>query len=213
MQRIQNKLIINGLITLALALVFLIIPATPVLAQRAPSPTELKERRGTIMDENLQIRGAVREEKIGQTGHQTNEKQLRAVMEQTIQDFDRIQAIDREYMLALMEKKAFDYKSLTEMMTEIRKRARRLKDNMNLPPPTDKEPARKKWDEIGQAEMKDALLALDDVIGSFVTNPMFQTSNWLDVPLGRKASRDLEDIIELSANIKKGAELLSKPQK
>jgi hypothetical protein len=42
---------------------------------------------------------------------------------------------------------------------------------------------------------------------------MFQTANWLDVPLGKKASRDLDFIIELSSSIKKSAELLSKPQK
>ena len=212
MRRFQDKLVLNGLITLGLAIVFLMIAATHASAQRAPSQAELKERRGTIMDEALQIRGVVNEQKIG---HSTNEKQLRAVMEQTIQDFDRIQAIDREFMIALMANKVLDNKTLAEMTAEIRKRAKRLKDNMQLPPPDDddKEKDHKKWDEIGQAQMKAALLALDERIGSFVTNPMFQTSNWLDVPLGKKASRDLESIIELSGSIKKSAERLSKPSK
>lgn len=209
MHRFKNRLIINGLITLALAALSLMIAATSARAQRAPSQAELKERRGTIMDETLQMRGAVNEQKID---HSSNSKQLRVAMEQTIQDFDRIQALDREFMIPLMAKKEFDYKTLAEMATEIRKRAKRLKDNMNLPPPDeDKKTDQKKWDEISAAQMKDALLALDDVIGRFVTNPLFQTSNWLDIPLGKKASRDLDSIIELSGQIKKNAEKLNKP--
>jgi hypothetical protein len=208
MRRFKNRLTINNLGTLALMVFFLLLPSTRVLAQRAPSQAELKERRGTIVDENLQLRGAVKEQKID---HAENPKQLRVVMEQTIQDFDRIQALDREFMIPLMAKKPFDYKNLAEMTTDIRKRAKRLKDNMNLPPPdATKETDQKKWDEIDQTRMKDALLALDDVIGRFVTNPLFQTSNWLDIPLGKKASRDLEIIIELSGQIKKNAERLSK---
>ena len=211
MRRFKNRLIINTLITLALATVSLLLTSSSVFAQRAPTQAEMRERRGTAVDEDLQLRGAVKEQKIG---HEGNPKQVRQAMEQTIEDFDRIQALDRDFMIPLMAKKPFDYKNLAEMATEIRKRAKRLKDNMNLPPPTaddDKQTPQKKWDEIGQAEMKDALVALDDLIGRFVTNPMFQTSNWLDIPLGKKASRDLEAIIELSAQIKKGAERLSKP--
>jgi len=58
--------------------------------------------------------------------------------------------------------------------------------------------------------MKDALLILNERINKFIDNPLFQSPEWSDKELKAKASRDLETIIEMSAQIKKSAEKLVK---
>jgi hypothetical protein len=146
-------------------------------------------------------------------GRTTEERRLQAIIEQTRQDFDRIQVLNRELVNTASASRdaTFNYKSLTVMASEIRKRARRLKDNISLPPSDDdKEPLEKKEGEIGREEMKDALMMLSKRIVSFTTNPLFQTTNVIDARLGAKASRDLDVIVELSGQIKKSAEKLGK---
>jgi hypothetical protein len=147
-------------------------------------------------------------------GRTTEERRLQAIIEQTKQDFDRIQVLNRELINragAAEAAAAFNYKSLTDMAAEIRKRARRLKDNISLPPSDDApEPREKREGEISREEMKGALLLLSKRIVSFTTNPLFQTTNVIDARLGAKASRDLDIIVELSSRIKKSAEKLGK---
>jgi hypothetical protein len=210
MKRYQDKDAIRGIISLTAAVGFLLIFSTPITAQRPLSPAERKARERTRFEQDLQLRGLVNEKNLDQSQDQN---QLRQVIEQTKVDFERIQVIDRGLMLAVIANNGFDYKSLTESTAELRKRARRLKDNMRLPPPAEEQANYRKQNEIGQAEMKQALLQLNDRIVSFITNPLFQATNWIDVQLGAKASRDLEVIIELSGDIKKSAERLSKPSK
>src|SRR5215210_7076410 len=111
----QDKLIIKGLISMAAAAAFLMLLSNTALAQqgtRAPSPTELKTRENTIYDQDLQLRGAVNEKNVGgdQMGETRNAS--RQAVAQTLQDFNRIQAVDRDFMMTLMAKKEFDYKTL-----------------------------------------------------------------------------------------------------
>jgi len=145
-------------------------------------------------------------------GTASDQRRLQALIEQTKQDFDRIQVLNRELVNTTTSAAAtLDYRSLTDMAAEIKKRARRLKDNISLPPPDDdKERLEKREGEISREEMKGTLLMLSERIVSFATNPLFQTTNVIDARLGAKASRDLETIIELSGQIKKSAERLSK---
>jgi hypothetical protein len=50
-------------------------------------------------------------------------------------------------------------------------------------------------------------------IYDFVTNPLFESPGVLDLEQGRKASRDLDRIIELSESITKSVDTLKKPTK
>jgi hypothetical protein len=58
--------------------------------------------------------------------------------------------------------------------------------------------------------VKPALLALDGLMMSFVSNPIFQSAQVVDVQQASKAKRDLEAIIKLSGKIKKSAARLSR---
>ncbi|HEV2912012.1 MAG TPA: hypothetical protein VGX92_01735 [Pyrinomonadaceae bacterium] len=208
----REKLALKGLSPLAVgAAALLMILSIPGLAQRGgtsgPSPGANRARERGVIEHERQMRVMLNSKEAEQP---SNEAQLQAIIEQTRQDFDRIQVVTREMMRAVGTRDRFDYKSIMDMTAEIRKRARRLKDNTNLPKPDDHQAVQRKQGEIGEEEMKEALLALKDRVTSFVMNPLFQSSNLIDVKLGVAASRDLETIIELSGQIRKSAEKLSK---
>jgi hypothetical protein len=72
-----------------------------------------------------------------------------------------------------------------------------------LPRIDDKEKPQKKQNGIAEVKLERSLTLLCSHISNFVTNPLFETSGALDVELSIKASRDLNEIIELSDHLKK----------
>jgi hypothetical protein len=215
MNRFQYELSVKGIASLIALAALLLILSTTIMAQRGPSagssPGMDRSRESGVREHQKQLQVLLNSTEPGETG---NQSRLNAIIEQTRQDFDRIQVLNRELVNRASAANSFNYKSLTEMAAEIRKRARRLKDNISLPPPDDDDqPLEKREGELNEQEMKAALLTLSERIVSFATNPLFQTTNLIDARLGAKASRDLEIIIGLSASIKKSAERLSKSSK
>jgi hypothetical protein len=106
-----------------------------------------------------------------------------------------------------------DYKLISEASAEIRRRAARLRSNLPLPETEKGEQEAQPmegWNELGQGQVKLALLALDDLIMRFVMNPVFQKLGVVDVQQSLRAKRDLEVIIKLSGKIKKCADKLAK---
>jgi hypothetical protein len=214
MKRCQDRLSVNNIISFAAATLFLLIFSTPLMAQRnnpaGSAPTMDRSRESGVREHERQLQVLLNSKEPGPAG---SSGRLQAIIEQTKQDFDRIQVVNRELVSTATANNGFNYRSLTEMAAEIKKRARRLKDNISLPPPAEAETRAKREGDISQAEMKDALLMLSNRIVSFTMNPLFQAPDSIDVKLGAKASRDLESIIELSGQIKKSAERLSKSPK
>jgi hypothetical protein len=213
MKRHQYKLSVRGLASLSLAPVALLLSlSTPALAQRgAPagsSPNMDRTRESGVIEHQQQLQVLLNSK---EPGHTSEQRRLQAIIEQTKQDFDRIQVLNRELVeMTSALGQGLNYRSLTDTASEIRKRARRLKDNISLPPPEGATPPEKREGEISREELKDALLMLSQRITSFATNPLFQTTNVIDARLGAKASRDLEIIIGLSTSIRKSAEKLGK---
>lgn len=215
MNRYQHRMSLKGIASLTLmAVALLLILSSPALAQRgspAGSSANMdRARESGVIEHQQQLQVLLNSKEPARTSEQ---RRLQAIIEQTKQDFDRIQVLNRELVntTSAVAADAFNYRSLTDMTSEIRKRARRLKDNISLPPPDDdKQPLAKREGELGQEEMKAALKVLSAHIVSFTTNPLFQTTNLIDARLGAKASRDLDIIIELSNSIKKSAEKLGK---
>jgi hypothetical protein len=59
-------------------------------------------------------------------------------------------------------------------------------------------------------QFREVLLLLDKTIMRFVTNPVFQAANTVDVNLAKKASHDLEQVIFLTFDLKQNAQKLRK---
>jgi hypothetical protein len=125
-------------------------------------------------------------------------------------DFMRLQVVNNDLAQAVSSGSALDFKFVARSASEIKKRASRLKLNLALPEP-EKDAKRPRTEVPAEPEhLKTSLSTLDDLILSFVHNPVFQSVNVIDAQMSMKARRDLEAIIDLSDKIKKSSERLSK---
>jgi hypothetical protein len=137
----------------------------------------------------------------------TDEKRIALV--QIADDFQQIQIVNNKMMGAAMKAATLDYGHIANSTAEIKKRASRIKSNLELPKA---EPDAKTTQEykpvVDAAGMKAALLSLDKSIMSFVESPIFENPNVIDMEHTSKAIRDLDIIIESSRLISKDAERL-----
>jgi hypothetical protein len=139
-------------------------------------------------------------------------KRAHLLLEQIQDDFSKIQLIHNRMMeRSFAPGSKLDYSYISETAAEIRKRANRLKNNLRLPASEPVEKERRKYGGAGdETQLKQALMGLDELLMSFVGNPLFQKTRIVDVELSNKAERDLLGVIEFSQGISKDAERLGK---
>jgi hypothetical protein len=152
----------------------------------------------------LQVRGS--------SGKPTDPKQLQAAIAQVEQDFKQILILHNEIARATAADKALDYRFVSEATAEIKKRASRLQTTLALSR-TEADDKQEKRVKFVDAQVKDALIVLCNRIESFVKNPVIESPGTVDLEQSARARRDLDSIIDLSGNIKKSAERLSKSSK
>lgn len=138
------------------------------------------------------------------------------VMKQIREDFKDLQELNNKMMATAWAGKTLDYSFLSDMVSRIKGKATRLKTNLNLPSPADPQAAVAGPKTVpdpavnNAGEFRNALLVLDKTIMRFVTNPLFQTPNTLEVSLATKARQDIEAVISLTTDLKKTASRLQK---
>lgn len=197
----------NSLMT---ALILLLLSAAPVFSQSsppgAPPPMEQRVNADRIRQQDM----SRREWQLRNFGTDPvtpkDERQVKALMAQTEEDFTRILTIHNEIARTLTSNKDLDYHFVSEATAEIKKRASRVQSTLMLRPSTDDAPIKVTSDP----ELKDSLIKLCKEIRSFVTNPMIENPNTVDAQQLIRARRDLESLIQLSGLIKKDADKLSK---
>jgi hypothetical protein len=189
----------------------LLIGAGAVLAQ-APggmgAPAIINPKGDTDAQTNREA--ALRSAEIRSVGGRMDQRQLMAAIDQTKQDFKRIQIIRNDVVDYLVAKKPLDYKLVSEQAAEINKRANRLKTFLMPSAPVEKE---KEKDAAKQTvydgeQIKGALVKLCNTIYSFTGNPMFKDPSTMDIQKAASAGGDLLTIIELSDNVKRSADRL-----
>lgn len=127
-------------------------------------------------------------------------------VEQINEDFARIQMVNNALAQSLATGEELDLKLVAQAASEIRKRAGRLKENLILPGDVEARP--RVSGMLAPVDLKAALVALDRLVVSFVSNPGFQSVKVVDPQWPARARRDLEEIIELSGRLKKSCEQL-----
>jgi len=132
-------------------------------------------------------------------------------MAQTGEDFNRILTLHNDFARAIASGNTLNYQFVAEATGEIRKRATRLQLTLVLPP--DEAQLEKKSEEFNDSQMKDALIQLCKQIKSFITNPIIETPNTVDADQLLKARRDLQIVVQLSDELRKSANKLSKAKK
>ena len=192
------------------ALILLLFFAAPVLSQSSPPggppPVEQRMNADRIRQQDMNRR----EYQLRNFGHDLvtpkDERQVKALMAQTEEDFTRILTLHNEIARVLDSKKDLDYHFVSQATGEIKKRASRVQSTLVLHLTSDDAPVKVQTD----AEMKDSLIKLCQEIRSFVTNPIIENPNTVDAAELPRARHDLESLIQLSALIKKDADKLSK---
>lgn len=197
-----NLLMIAGVVTL------LGLSATPLRAQARGSYERVLRERNADMMREMEIRRRELDIKNG-----SNKVALPTLAVQQIkEDFRRLQIVNLEMLKKSFPEKgqasALDYAHISKGVAEIRKRASRLHTNLQLPKPEGEEKPQSFNDISSEKQLKASLLALDNLIMSFVSNPAFRGSGGIDAQHSARARRDLLDIIELSRLIKQSAERL-----
>src|SRR3954465_2297676 len=203
---------------LAAAASLIIIAAVATSAQGPPgvgAPAVVNPKGDTDAQTNREA--MMRSAEVGATAEQLNKQRLLAGIEQTKQDFKRIQLVRNDMVDDIVAKKPFDFKQISERADEVNKRAVRLKSYLMPPTPeAEKKPEEKSGDKevfYTEEELKGALVKLCNTIYSFTANEMFKSPGTLDADKSMKAGADLLGIIELSGNIKRSADKLGKPSK
>jgi hypothetical protein len=133
-----------------------------------------------------------------------------AVFAQLAEDFTRIQVVNNELVLAAARVEALDLKFVAKSTAEVKKLAQRLKTNLVLPEPEAAPKRAKLGPDTDAEQLKAALVTLGKLIAGFAHNPVFKQANVVDAQLSVKARLDLEEIIDLSGQVMKNSEKLSK---
>ena len=193
------------------ALALILFSSTPVLSQNPPGGPPPIDRR-TNADRMRQQDQSSREWQLRNFGRELNKpkdrRQVEALMAQTEEDFNRILTLHNEIARALTSDNALKYGFVSDATTEIHKRASRVQSNLNLSLSEEDAAGAAKPEHVKDTEMKDALIKLCKQIRSFVTNPVIENPNTINVEQALKARRDLDSVIQLSGQIKKDAEKL-----
>jgi len=197
------------LIAVALMLFF----AAPVFAQNAPAgpPPINRANADRIRQQDMSQREWQLRNFGNEPGGPADQRRLKALMAQTEEDFNRILTLHNEIARALSSKNALDYEFVSDTTSEIKKRASRVQSNLKLEP--GESYTAEQFAEINDAEMKDALVKLCKQIRNFVTNPSIENPNTVDAEHLKRARHDLDSLIQLSTQIKKDVDRLSKLRK
>jgi hypothetical protein len=191
----------------SLAAPLLVILATCTNQARAQRPVSTArdavravQQKDMEQQLNLKLLPATREENVAR---QLALKQIGA-------DFKELQLLNNKMMSEAWSKNDIDYGFISDMVSHIRAKASRLRLNLNLPQLKAREQSFANRTINNTAEFRAALLVLDRTIMSFVSNPLFQKPNTIEVKQGSDARRDLEIIISFADDLKKTAVRLSK---
>jgi hypothetical protein len=200
----------------AAAVAVLLTAACAALAQGAPpgagAPAYTNPKSET--DTQVTREAVLRAAEMHSTGEQVNKQRLVAGIEQTKQDFKRIQLVRKDMVEDFLAKKPLNFKQVSERAEEVNKRANRLRFYLMPPvPPDAKKPGAEKQVEYTEEELKGALVKLCNTIYSFTENEMFRDLSTVDAQKSSKAGADLLGVIELSGNIKRSADKLGKSGK
>jgi hypothetical protein len=204
------------LIPLISAIVF---PTVACLAPAVAAQTEHRRPAGRpVVGTNtspsrkpsIRERQLIMDQMAREVGRPRSTDEKRIALVQIADDFQQIQIVNNKMMDAAMQAATLDYGHIANATAEIKKRASRIKSNLELP---EAEPDAAKTTQqykpvVDAVGMKAALLSLDNSIMSFVESPIFKNPNVIDMEHTSKAIGDLDIIIESSRLISKDAERL-----
>jgi hypothetical protein len=203
---------VNACTLLTVAALFLI--CMPYLARAQdviPTRTsgDIMKRRAIELEIRDRIRAITRPTEIVPDAKVAEKRQKMEWINQLKQDFKRIQVINNSLRAASVSTTA-DYKSISVLAMEMKKRAQRLLTNLALPQVDEKSIAQRQVPPDAQVKVLSYLI--DERVVSFVSSPLFKEMSAVDIEMSIKASHDLKDIMSLCDSMKRKVELLGKAE-
>ena len=196
----------------ALAVACMLSEPQPLMAQRsgsAPGPktNQASSHPYTAPGADVRDGGTAFNRRETSADLETAMLRRQAVAE-LAEDLERLMRINRERILPLSATSSLDYKELSQVTDEIKRRAKRIKSNSPLALREKK--GKKRAYEADAAHLVSMLPELSRLIDSFLGNPGFYTASVRDDEIRSTAGRDLESIIRLSDTINKIAKRLAR---
>lgn len=203
----------NAAVLIGVGLLLVIAMEHSAFAQTGRSATSVGRRIEQLNRQGEQYeRDKLGREIKGEANKPDERRRAQALAAQVRQDFEKLQAGYNHIVLAMASKDGFNYDSISGVVAEIKKCSTRLKDNLALPLPKD-DKDQDVGSEVVTGQTEEQLMALRKHIYSFLTNPLFESPEVLNVEQAGKASRNLDGIIELSKSLGKSTDKLKKPAK
>lgn len=137
----------------------------------------------------------------------------RSLFPQINEDFQGLQVIHNEIVRMLQPSKSLNYDRLADLTGDMKKRGARLRENLALPEPDKTHAQSAQAETIDEAHIKKTIGELHDVVVSFVANPIFKNLGVVEPKTIDAATKDLNNLIDLSDQIKKEAKTLGKSAK
>ena len=125
-------------------------------------------------------------------------------------DFQHVQVIHNELVRMLQSNKGLDYGRLADLSGDMKKRGTRLRENLALPQAQQTAAPAKRPDVTDDQQVRKDIVALHELVVSFVGSPLFKNLGVVDPKVMDQAKDNLDNIIILSEEIKKAAKLLDK---
>ena len=179
--------------------------------QNIPTAPAVKDPFGEIR-ERQQREAQLRSAEMVGPARKGDMRDPEAGAKQMREDFKAIQVMRNNVARHLLSEKPLDFKFIAAETEAINKRANRLRAYLTLASVEGEKKEESKALELGDNQMKGALVMMCKRIDSFTENPVFKVPDVVDAPQSAKAGSDLRDIILLSDGIVKLAEKLNKPK-
>jgi hypothetical protein len=192
-----------------LVLAFVFVVVSSVHGQSGTTPGSRTRTDPVQRELQRRFESEALERALAKTPGRRAEHGQRMVVLQIQMDFLRIQSVNDDLQIASRAGLP-DLKAVKKSASEITKCADRLKENLALPEIEKPEKPRDSTVEMKLGELRAALGVLSNVIDSFVENPVFEKLGVIDAELSLKARRDLEQIIQVSKQVKRSSEKLSR---
>ena len=170
--------------------------------QSGPNHRSPSENRRMTNDDTFRELMRVERETI-HTSTANSDAGRAAQLKQIRDDFKALQSLNNQMMAEAWSRERLDYSRISGMISEINGRAARLKTNLALPESASSKKTNERLSISGLKEFRSVLSLMDHSIMSFVTNPIFQRPNLVEIDLAKQARLDLESVISISGNLKK----------
>lgn len=178
----------------------------PGISPGSPRPGE-ENRPASIRERQFRMMEIEREA----AARRSDPREEAMAFAQISEDFREIQVVNNKMLSLVIPASQPDYSQIAQMLTDIRKRAIRLKENMEFPEIDSSAPAKAGYKPANSlADLKANLLTLDESITRFVKSPVFQTPDVVDLKEAAKTRAEVDYIIATSQRISKDAERLKK---